>query len=173
MACNITFWSCDTISTSTAIVWCKQHHQCHHCIHNDWNEVQNDFLVMWSHWHYHWHHSIVNGTNEILMSRWSKGCATWLLGHVMPLGMALASHDTNSFTNSTTEFLRSRQWMICNMIILVMWCHWHQNQCHMIELALVSESYDSWGIINGTSAVLRTQWLKWDTQHHLLIMWKH
>ena len=63
------------------------------------------FLVMWC---YCWHHmtlGFITNTIAFVHSRWSKGHATWLFGHVMPLTPASASCDTNCIISYTTAFV--------------------------------------------------------------------
>ena len=52
------------------------------------------------------------------------------------LVLMLASHDTNGIKNETIAFLRPRQlqWD-ATCILVVIWCHWHWHQCHIMVTA--------------------------------------
>ena len=60
-----------------------------------------------------------------------------LFVHVMPLALASASSYADGVINGILSSLRSR-WLkwFATWPFLVMWCHWHQNWCHMILMAL-------------------------------------
>ena len=68
---------------------------------------------------------IKNDTTAIFTSRQLKYDATWQLGHwhhMVPLASRMAS----------LQSLNQDNWNEMQHDSLVMWCHWHWHQCHMI-----------------------------------------
>ena len=115
------YWSCDTTGISIDITWC--------------------------HWHWPLHHMIpitssVKSLHSLGQENWNAGQHD-ILGHVMPLALALVSCDTDHSINGIIAFLRSwwqKRWNIlfwsCDVIgIRTIWHQWH----HQWNMTLMSE----------------------------------
>ena len=108
-------------------------------------------------------------------------------GNVIPL--ALASHDTNGIVNGTNAILTLRQlkWGVillfgsCDAFgISITWCPWHHQGhycisqvkiikmrcnmtfCHVTPLVPALASHNTNGVINGTTAFLRSWQANWN-----------
>ena len=57
----------------------------------------------------HYTIGIKNDTIALLSSRQLKWGATWVFGHLVPLGLASVSHHAASIINGTAAFLKLRQ----------------------------------------------------------------
>ena len=78
--------------------------------------------------------STVNTTIELIKSRQLKQYVIELFCHVMPLMLVPVSHDAKSVINSIIPFVWTR-WSNEMQHDLVMWCHWHQHQHHVMPMA--------------------------------------
>ena len=104
---------------------------------------------------------------------------------VLPLLPAFLSCDGNCIINGTILFIRWRQLKKrCDRTPLVMWCCWHQCQKHMTLIALSMSQFcllgrDDWnkvlhdtdGLINSTTALVRSRWSKWDMIWVFSVIW--
>ena len=176
MRCNTDFsGSCHDIDTDVGITWCHQHCQRNHGIlYIRTIEMRSNvtFLLMWHSCHWY---------------------------HMMPL--VLVSHEAIGISVNVTWCLQHHKWhryifqvkmteVRCSMTFLVIWCHWHWHQHHVIQtvllmaplhslgpddqnevqhyffghvtqLAPASPGHDADGIVNGTITFLMSRWSKW------------
>ena len=137
--------------------------------------------VSWCHWHWYQHHGMQTASsmkpihyigqddqNEVLCN---------FLCHMIPL--ALASYGGSGIINRITAFLRSKHLKWGAMLLLAMWHHWCQHQCHVTAMTLSiaplhSSGHYDWNEVKlaflSCDAIGISVGVKWWQWHH---QWNH
>ena len=109
------------------------------------------FFIIGHHW-LMWCWYIINGTTAYLSHDDQNEVQYEVFGHMTPLALASASHDTDGIVNGNTAFLRSTQlkWGATSHLWL----------CDAIGIASVS--HDANGVVNGNQCIPESRQWKWD-----------